>query len=56
MVIVLFCWVFISFIRALEQRYLGEGVLDGVDLQYDPSQIRVPGYGQSVNLKMQNPY
>jgi acetoacetyl-[acyl-carrier protein] synthase len=34
----------------------GEGVLEGADLTIDASSIRLPGFGQAVNLALDNPY
>lgn len=34
----------------------GEGVLDGVDIDINSSRIEIPGFGQSVNLELENPY
>ena len=34
----------------------GEGVLDGSDLQFNRSQINVPGYGKTLNLNVDNPF
>ncbi|WP_257285353.1 beta-ketoacyl synthase [Endozoicomonas sp. SESOKO1] len=34
----------------------GEGVLDGGDLTFTGEQVNVPGYGQALNLEMENPF
>ncbi len=34
----------------------GEGVLSDQDLEFDDRKIKVPGYGQAVNLEMNNPF
>lgn len=34
----------------------GEGVLDGGDLTFTREQVNVPGYGQALNLEMENPF
>lgn len=34
----------------------GDGVLEGEDLSIDPNEIRIPGFGHSVNLQLDNPY
>jgi acetoacetyl-[acyl-carrier protein] synthase len=35
---------------------IGSGVLDGDDISISSSEIRIPGFGQSVNLDLDNPY
>jgi acetoacetyl-[acyl-carrier protein] synthase len=43
--------------QTLEPIYrFGEGVLEGADLTIDASSIRLPGFGQAVNLALDNPY
>lgn len=34
----------------------GEGVLEGKDLKIDAEQIEIPGFGQKVSLRIENPY
>lgn len=34
----------------------GEGVLEGVDIDINSSRIKIPGFGQAVNLELENPY
>jgi acetoacetyl-[acyl-carrier protein] synthase len=34
----------------------GEGVLDGVDIDINSSRIEIPGFGNAVNLELDNPY
>ena len=34
----------------------GDGVLDGEDITISDSEIAIPGFGQSVNLDLENPY
>jgi acetoacetyl-[acyl-carrier protein] synthase len=35
---------------------LGESVVESADLSISPSEIRIPGFGKSVDLKLANPY
>jgi len=35
---------------------LGERVVEREDLAISPSEIRIPGFGQSVDLDLANPY
>jgi acetoacetyl-[acyl-carrier protein] synthase len=35
---------------------LGEGVVESEDLEIGPGEIRIPGFGHSVDLNLQNPY
>lgn len=35
---------------------LGEGVVESEDLAISPGEIRIPGFGQSVDLNLDNPY
>ncbi len=34
----------------------GEGVVEGEDISISESEIRIPGFGQSVNLDLENPF
>ena len=34
----------------------GEGVIDGADLDFTDQRIQVPGFGQALNLKIENPF
>jgi acetoacetyl-[acyl-carrier protein] synthase len=34
----------------------GEGVVEGEDISISKSEIRIPGFGQSVNLDLKNPF
>ena len=35
---------------------LGEGVVESEDLEISPGEIRIPGFGHSVDLNLENPY
>jgi acetoacetyl-[acyl-carrier protein] synthase len=35
---------------------LGEGVVESEDLEISPGEIRIPGFGHSVDLNLDNPY
>ena len=34
----------------------GEGVIQGEELELSPTTIGVPGFGQSIDLNLDNPY
>ena len=34
----------------------GEGVIDGADLDFTDQRIQVPGFGQALNLEVENPF
>jgi acetoacetyl-[acyl-carrier protein] synthase len=34
----------------------GEGVLEGEDITVSEKEIRIPGFGKSVNLDLENPF